>query len=222
MFSKLASIFVEVEPKTMEKPAEKKNTPKSAPVQPVPALTTVASINNSIPGQIDPDVLKMLEEAISANNIPGFDWFEFRESLTKMKGIPMTEEQMYKAVFATAQALGSVTKKSLIDSVSHYISVIEKEASKFQTFVDSNIKKVILGKKSRIEELNTVIATKVEEINTITKTIQEMKAEQDKLSVEVYNDEIGVQNKILSFEATKKDILVRLQQDQQKLETYLQ
>jgi hypothetical protein len=211
MFKKLANIFVD----TGEEKKETPKTPeKTAPV-PTPVATPV------VPGQIDSEIAKIFEEAISAANLPGFDYFEFKDSLSKMAGMPMTEEQKYQAVFATAQVMGNVDKKSLGDSINHYIAVINKKAVEFNKFIETSPNAEIALKEKKVADMNNTMQQKAQEIEKLTKEIQELRLSRENLLAEVSQERIAVQQKVSSFEATKTDVLAKLAQDQQKMETYL-
>lgn len=211
MFKKFTSLFVETGDE------EKKEAPKTkAPEKPTPIAVVPV-----IPGQADPEIVKIFEEAIVAGNLPGFDYFEFKDSLAKMAGMPMTEEQKYQAVFATAQVMGNVDKKSLVDSITHYVGVVNKKAVEFNKFIETSPNAEIATKEKKIADVNNTMQQKAQEIEKLTKEIQELRIGRENMLAEVSQERIAVQQKVSAFEATKADILARLQQDQQKMETYL-
>jgi len=217
MLKKLASIFVETD-ESSSKAEKAKPQPKA---EPKPEVKQEMAPVVLLPGQLDQEMLKILDEAIALKNLPGFDYFEFRDSLAKMQSIPMPEEQKFMAVFATAQTLSPVSKESLISSVSHYIKVVNDKHSEFLSYIESKIKAGITAKEKKTEELNGVVAQKAKQIEELTKEINAIREEQNVLLSDVSKEKLSVQQKIAAFEATKDSLINRLQQDQQKMETYL-
>jgi hypothetical protein len=182
-----------------------------------PAPKPVTSV---IPGQPDPDMIKILQEAVESSNLPGFDYIEFRDSLVRMASVPMTEEQKFQAVFATAQSV-SCTKQILLDAVDHYLKVIADKAAEFQSYVQGIEATEITAKQESVTKLTTEIEAKAAEINDLTIAIQEKRKQQDALNLEVAKAQQDIQNKKSSFEASRMLVANNLTSDRTKIDTFL-
>jgi predicted nucleic acid-binding Zn-ribbon protein len=163
---------------------------------------------------------KIIQEAIEASNLPGFDYIEFRDSLVRMAGVPMTEEQKFQAVFATAQSMG-VTKQVLLDAVDHYLKVIGSKAAEFESFVSGVEVQQVTSKEKSVTDLATTIEGEAAEINRLTMSIQEHRKQQDAINLEIVQAKRDIQNKRSAFEATRSAIANNLTSDRTKIETYL-
>lgn len=210
MFGKLASIFVDTE-SDKPKAASKASEPPSVTSKPVVTI---------IPGQPDQEMAKIIQDAIEASNLPGFDYIEFRDSLVRMAGVPMTEEQKFQAVFATAQSMG-VTKQILLDAVDHYLKVVDGKAAEFESFVSGVETQQVTAKEKSVADLTTTIEGEAAEINRLTISIQEHRKQQDAINLEIVQAKQDIQNKRSAFEATRAAIANNLTSDRTKIETYL-
>lgn len=210
-FGRLASVFVDTE----------SNKPKVAPkASEAPASVALKPVALVIPGQPDPEMAKIIQEAIETSNLPGFDYIEFRDSLVRMAGVPMTEEQKFQAVFATAQSMG-VTKQVLLDAVDHYLKVIGSKAAEFESFVSGVETQQVTSKEKSVTDLTTTIEGEAAEINRLTISIQEHRKQQDAINLEIVQAKQDIQNKRSAFEATRSAIANNLTSDRTKIETYL-
>jgi hypothetical protein len=198
-----------------EKPAAK--TVVATKAEPVPVPKPIVTV---VPGQADPDMIKILEDAISESNLPGFDYIEFRDSMARMSGVPMTEEQKYQAVFATAQSIGA-TKQTLLDAVDHYLKVIDGKHAEFQDFVGGIQSTEVTSKEKIVADLNSEIESEAAEIQRLTQSIQEKRQKQDATNLEIVQSKQNIQNKMSAFEASKAMIVNTLTSDKTKISTYL-
>jgi len=220
VLEKLKNLFVELDevPKTPDPMANKDGKIHAeAPKAPV---AVVFPVTPTLLGQADPEIAQILEKAITDSNLKGFDYFEFREVLVKMAGIPMTEEQKFQAAFAAAQSMG-VDKATLTKAIDHYIGILDGKKVEFQTYVESVIASEVTSKEQAIEASNQEIQKEVGEIERLTKSIQERRRQQDETSVAIAQARVTIQNKGASFEATYLAIVGSLQSDRTKIETYL-
>ena len=211
MFGKLASMFVDTESDRPKAPSKPPEAPVSVAPKPVVPI---------IPGQPDPEMAQIIQEAIEKANLPGFDYIEFRDSLVRMAGVPMTEEQKFQAVFATAQSMG-VTKQVLLDAVDHYLKVVAVQATEFESYVNGVESQQVTVKEKSVADLTTTIEGEAAEINRLTMSIQEHRKQQDAINLEIVQAKQDIQNKRSAFEATRAAIANNLTSDRTKIESYL-
>lgn len=229
MFGKLASLVWDSGTPSAQgdKPKDKPSaTPggakDAAPIaasspQSVPTSLPVAPV---IPGQVDSDMLKILEEAIASSNLPGFDYIEFRDSLMRMQGVPMSEEQKFQAVFATAQSMG-VTKQALLDAIDHYLKVISSKDAEFAKFIsDVTATKVTLVE-AQVAKATQDIEGEANEIKRLTESIQARRKQQDDLNLQLLQARQEIQNKQGAYEATRNAVVGNLTADRTKIDSYL-
>ena len=115
------------------------------------------------------EVLAQYETGLNSLNQPGYDFFEYFQSVVKV-GIDNTEA--YKMALTMAQAMeSSVTKDSLISQSEFYIGELNKVHGNFKTQGESKLSALKSNKES--EEAN--LAREAQELE---RQINELKAKQ--------------------------------------------
>lgn len=134
--------------------------------------------------------------------------------------VPMTEQQRFMAVFATAQAMG-VTIQSLTDSVDHYLTVIEKQRDGFMGSASHATQKEVDTRMAQVATNEKQIQEATQKINELTTFITQTQQENLKITQEANSEKMKIDNSIASFEATFNMMAGRLKEDKQKLVSYL-
>lgn len=227
MLGKFTSLFYKSdgEPETPAPPPEapKATAPATAKPTAVVAAAPVAraSAAIAIPGQVDPDMAKILEDAISEANIPGFDYIEFRDVLANMATLGLPEPKMFQAAFASAQ-IAKVTKPQLLEAIDFYLKVIATKGTEFHDYVAGLEATDVLGKDQAIADLDKLIEEDALQIQKLTASIGERRKRQDALRMEKAQADLDIKNKTASFESTQAAIVGRLNSDRNKIDTYIQ
>jgi hypothetical protein len=226
MLRKFANMFVDLGPEpppTVKEPSPKATqTPipvSSQPISVAPSIVPRAPV--IIPGQIDPEMMKILEDAIEASNIPGFDYIEFRAVLKNMETIQMPEPQRFQAAFASAQ-VNQVTKQQLLEAIDFYLKVIDNKSTEFVEYVTGLQTTEVNGKDTRIAELDQMIASDAAKIQELTASINQRRQEQDALRMEKARADLDIRNKAAAFTCTKDAVVARLTNDRNKIDSYIQ
>jgi hypothetical protein len=203
--------------------SEPKEAPRAAPAAKPVATVTAAPVARVavIPGQVDPEMAKILEDAILEANIPGFDYIEFRDVLANMATLGLPEPKMFQAAFASAQ-ISKVTKSKLLEAIDFYLKVIETKSSEFHDYVAGLEATEIAGKDQAIADLDKLIEEDAVQIQKLTASIGERRKRQDELRMEKAQSERNINNKTASFESTQAAIVGRLNSDRNKINTYIQ
>lgn len=220
MLKDLLSMFVEVENKPIPE-NDTKNIPSTTSPQVSPQINYVTQITTPIiPGAVDEKMSDFLSKAIEDSNIPGFDYIEFRNSLASMANTQLQEQQKYIAVFATASTMG-LTKEKLINSIDHYQGILDSKKKEFK----DHSEQMIANEVTKREELKAI---KEAEIQELLKQIQDAQTsiaakQQEVLDIntEIGRERLNIQQTNASFEVTYNFISSKLQNDKQKIETYI-
>jgi chromosome segregation ATPase len=134
---------------------------------------------------LDDRSLKFLTDAIEKNNLPGFDYFEFKRAVVTLTGMQIDEGTAYKSAFATAATLG-LTKDKLTETAAYYRNIISKEKEHFEAALQN--------------QTQVRVTAKEEEIKRLRDQIERHKKDIDRLQ-----DEIGgYLNQITASETTAK------------------
>lgn len=213
MFDKLKGLFVEVEedkkPVVADEPA-----PVSSPK---PLAATAVPI---VPSSVNEEMAKVLNAAIEAANLDGFDYIEFKNALASLASAPIPEPQKYQTVFATAGTMG-LTKQKLIDAIDYYQKVIDKKKEEFQTQVQAMVAKEITSREELKVQKEKEIVDLQEKIRQAQSTISERQQEILGISTEINEQNLRIQQTASAFEATFASVAGKLQEDKAKIQTYI-
>ena len=160
-------------------------------------------------GSVDEKIVDALFGALEENNLQGFDYFEFKQSLNSLQKMVADEATRYKSAFATASTMG-LTLDKLLDTAKHYSGILDRERSKFNNAAKNQrnqmveqrkeefalLKKTILDKKARIKEMN-------DEITTHEKRLSELEGSIDNAANKIENTQRNFER---SFEKLKGQI----------------
>ncbi len=169
---------------------------------------------------LDDKSVKFLAAALEKNNLPGFDYIEFKKSLAALTKMNMDEATSFKSAFATASTVG-LTKEKLLKTADHYKSILIKENNQFNEALKKQIQKKVASKtqeietmKKQVEEFKLKIQELQQKITSMESTIQNadgvVKETVDKLETSKNN-----------FEHTYQSILNQIDKDIENINTYL-
>ena len=221
----IKSLFIEDTP--TEKPAENqaaapKNpaTPASTP-PPMPSSGAMPPpLPATGPGTLDQRIFDSLQKALEDSNQPGFDYFEFRNSLQTLAGIIPDESTRYKSAYATAATMG-LTVDKLLQSVKYYQGVLTREKDNFDKAVSQQVDLNVTAKQKDAEKLQALIQQKAEQIKKLTEEIaahqQEMAAAQNVVAEAANRIETTKRN----FYFTIDTVANQIQADAANIERYL-
>jgi chromosome segregation ATPase len=134
---------------------------------------------------LDDRSLEFLANAIEKNNLPGFDYFEFKRAVIALAQMKMDEVTAHKSAFTTAATVG-VTKEKLIETAQYYKSVVEKEKEQFDKALEN--------------QNATKITARQEEVKRLRDQVERHKAEVTRLQDEI----AGYLNQIEQAESAAK------------------
>lgn len=205
---KLKSLFI-VDDTTQTENKEKTETnTENDTVQPV------------IQGNVDQSILDTLFKSLSDNNLQGFDYFEYKQSLKTLRGM-LDEQTAFKSAFATAATMG-ITKEKLLETANFYVKVLEKEKDKFDEAARSQGGGAVDAKKKEIELATKSIADKSEQIRKMTDEISAAQAKINELKAFVLQAENKIAETSKNFVASYNTISAEINTDIEKIKQYIQ
>lgn len=216
---KLKNVFVVTDDSssstTTETPAVANNaaTPSVQPVAPAPRV-------QSVQGSVTDKFMEILLGALEKNNLEGFDYFEFKQSLKNLSKMPMDEQTRFQSAYAMAQTMG-VTPAKLVESVKHYQNVLGNEQAKFNEAHSQQRSRLIGNREEEIKQLESAIQQKSEQIKLMTQQIEEHRMQSEKIRKEIDESTIKIENTKSDFEATYASMMAQINEDLNKIQTYL-
>ncbi len=205
MFKNLKSLFIIEEEDSSKKPTAKdkddgsgKKVKQDSP-SPNPAKKANTHTSQAPTGQVRTKFTDILLRAMEQQNLDGFDYLEYKQSLRSLEKMPMDEKTRFQSAFAMAQTMGASPEK-LIQTAQHYLDVLRNEENKFEKALASQRQKQIGSKEGQIAKLGEVIREKNEKIKELTQEIKQHEQEMTNLK-----DEIG--DAVVKVETTKNDFI---------------
>jgi len=169
---------------------------------------------------LDEKSVDFLTKALSKNNLPGFDYLEFKQSLGALAKMDMEEAMAMKSAFATAATVG-LTKEKLLKTALHYKQVLANEKEQFDLALNKQLQKRVKSKQEEVGKLKGQIEkwrTQIEKLQaqikksqaTIDNADEHIRAEMDKIE--------GTKN---NFEHTYQSILNQIEKDVENIDQLL-
>jgi len=229
MLKKLKSLFI-VEDKSKSSAQNEADSTASSEetiesgsdmVSPVSAGTAPSNPSPSAqPGKASPKFVNVLLKAIEANNLEGFDYLEFKQSLQNLAAMDMDEKTKYQSAFAMAKTMG-VTPSKLVNSAQHYINVLKKEENKFSDALKNQKQKQVVNREQGIKGLEEAVVKKQQMIEKLQKEIEADKQKLEKQKTAINESVAKVQATKEGFISAYHSVLGQIQGDIDKMNSYL-
>ncbi len=232
MLKKLKSIFIEEvdDPKastTTESKVSHKAEDKSPPTEepkanPSPAVnaSTSQSQTTSSKGKPDDKFVDLLLKAIEANNVEGFDYLEYKQSLRSLMKIEPDEAKRFQNAYAMAQTMG-LDKAKLFGSAKKYIQVLQTEEQKFAQAFEKQKSAQVNQREEKIQNLNKSIVAKEEQIKKLQAEIEAAKKELSTIESKINQAMAKVQSTRDGFYASYNMVLDQIKSDLEKINNYI-
>ncbi len=216
MLKKLKSLFiVEVEDKKSKKPPQKKEKEK-----PVPNPPSVQESVSGKPGQVTDKFLDVLFDAMEKNNLDGFDYLEFKQSLLSLKKVNMDEPTRFRSAYAMAQTMGA-SVQHLIKTAQHYIDVLAKEEKKFESALANQKANRIGSKQKEITQLEQLMKDKQTRIKQLQKEMTEHEKQIDTLKRVIGDAASKIETTKNNFIASYNTLVGQIYKDIENMKQFL-
>lgn len=224
MFKKIKSLFVvegpEGEVLTSETDKEETTGNVNHNTQSDLGSSTISTTNTPSNGQPDQKFTDLLLRAIESNNMEGFDYLEYKNSLKSIEQVIPDESMRYKSAFQMAKTMG-LTKEKLIQSATHYINILANEDKKFRDAVENQKAKQIQGRTDQIQTYEKAITEKQQLIEKMTKEIEASKAQLDTFRKEINDAVVKIDQTNQQFVASYQLVQNQIQEDIEKIKSNL-
>lgn len=169
---------------------------------------------------LDDKSIESLTRALEKNNLPGFDYLEFKLSLGRLAQMNLPEEMAFKSTFATASTVG-LTKEKLLTTGQHYRKVLYDEKEQFNVALQGQLQKRVNNKKEEVEKLKLQIEAWQAQIVNLQNQIAKSQATIDDAGAQMDNEMKKIQATKESFEHTHQTIMNQIELDLQNIQRYL-
>lgn len=220
MFKNLKSLFIVEEEGAPKKKASNKKAAPPTSKTPEKIEKVEATPTEVGAGKVTQKFMDVLFKAMEKNNLEGFDYLEFKQSMASLKKMSMDEPTRYQSAFAMAQTMGA-TPDHLVKTAQHYINILRKEEEKFEAALAKQNQVQIGDKQNQIKQLDDTIKAKAAQIQKLTKEIEAHQKQSKSLKGQINKASVKVQTTKNNFIASYKSLVGQIAADVENMKKYL-
>lgn len=214
---KILSFFIKESEEPVKPVAITNNTaeqPKPAPPPTVPNVAGTANVDRKFVDHF----VSLLEKA----NLPGPDYFEYKQVLQNMDGLSLGEEKQFQAAWASFKAMGGVKDATILTtSADQYLAILDKDRASFLKDVEKAIKDrvgALQDEQKKLEDSNTALS---QQIADLQKKIEDNKNRLGQISGEVTEQSAKINANKDSFEITYASFVEQIKSDVVKINKHI-
>ncbi len=171
-------------------------------------------------GKVDKRFVDILMNVLSENNLEGYDYFEFKQALRKLRDIEPDEEKRFKSAYFAVQSLG-VSPNEFLESGKYYLSLLEREEGKFKDSLKAQMQAQVYTKQKELDEFDVWMQKKEAEIKRIKQEIADRKQQNQALASNIKTSEQKIKKVELNFTKTYTTLVDEINADLDKIRKYL-
>ena len=169
---------------------------------------------------LDERSVNSLTKALEKNNLDGFDYIEFKQSLGRLRALNMDESTAYKSAFATASTVG-LTKDKLLKTAEHYKKVLFNEKQQFDEALQKQMEQRVESKRTEVEKMKKQVEDYKAKIKQLEEKIAKAQSTIDHADEHIQAARQKIESTKEAFEATLQSILKEIDQDIENVNTLL-
>ena len=225
MMKNWKSLFI----KTDEGDIEKKTTSQPV-VFPVSATQAPSRIPPPItPTVTDPvvsDVIQVYENGLESINMPGYDFYEFYQTVASTG---QTGEQTYKMAFQMARTLDkTINASKLLSDAEFYISKINEVHTQYVGHGQQKLNTIQEKKNGEKSQLQQDIDAASKRVNLLRQELQQLEVDINQKRISLgkvddgyYPQEKGIREKLAANDMARQISIEKLSQIKQGIHSYL-
>ncbi|MDR6805692.1 flagellar motility protein MotE (MotC chaperone) [Dyadobacter sp. BE34] len=219
---KILSFFIKDADETA--PAAQAPKPAAASPAPEPSKPAPATVTNAAgTGQIDKKFTEHFVNLLEKANLPGPDYFEYKQALQSMEGLGLGEEKQFQAAWASFKAMGGAKDTTVLKtSADQYLTILVKDRESFLKDVEKAIKERVGALQDEHQKLEQTNAAYAQQIVDLQKKIDDNKNRLGQIAGEVSEQTAKINTNKDSFEVTYVSFVDQIQSDLAKINQYLQ
>ncbi|MBP6828490.1 MAG: hypothetical protein KA165_18125 [Saprospiraceae bacterium] len=169
---------------------------------------------------LDERSLEFLATAIEKNNLPGFDYFEFKRAIVSLIQMKLDEVTAHKSAFTTAATVG-VTKDKLIETAAYYKNVVEKEKEQFDKALENQNSTKITARQEEVKRLRDQIERHKTEIARLQDEVAGYLNQIDQAENAVKLEGEKLEKARAAFEKTHQAVVLQIDKDIENMHKHL-
>lgn len=203
---------------------EENQAPKVTPVaSPPPAVPAAVVTNAAGTAEVDRKFVDHFVDLLEKANLPGPDYFEFKQALKSMDGLGLDEQKQFQASWASFRAMASGVKDTTIltTSASQYLTILDKDRAGFLKDVEKAINERVgsLSQETKkLEEDNKAYAQQIVELQ---KKINDNNTRLEQINGEIQTQSAKITENRDSYDITYHSFVEQINSDVLKIKQYL-
>jgi chromosome segregation ATPase len=169
---------------------------------------------------LDERSLEFLADAIEKNNLPGFDYYEFKRAVVALSQMKLDEATAHKSAFATAATVG-LTKEKLIETANYYKNLVEKEKEQFDKALENQNAVKINARRDEVKRLRDQVERHKAEIARLQDEIAGYLNQIDQAEVVLKVESEKLDKAKNAFEKTHQALVLQIEKDIENMHKHL-
>ena len=172
-------------------------------------------------GVFDQKFNDFFQGVIKDNNIPGIDYFEYREALKKMSSLP--DSSKFQMAFDNFKIIdNSLTKESILSSIDHYDGILAKEEKDFELEMELETENEVTLRRKKATDLLSSNKNILQEIQNLQEKISHNQEEAITLNNEAALAEVKIGQTAKNFIKTLTHVRISINTDKAKFSELVQ
>jgi uncharacterized protein YPO0396 len=181
-------------------------------------MITTASLFES--DGTDERSLGFLAAALEKNNLPGFDYFEFKKAVSALGSMDMEEAVAFKSAFTTASTLG-LTKEKLLETAGYYRDLLRKEKDHFESALADQHQQRVEARASEIKRLQDQIDRHKAEIARLQDEVGGYLNAMESAQTQMQADAEKLEKAQKQFGFTHQSVLLQIERDIERIHQHI-
>lgn len=216
---KLLGFFIKEEETNAAQPTP---TPASPPAQ-VPPPPVVGTLNAAGTAEVDRKFVEHFVELLEKANLPGPDYFEYKQALKSMDGLGLSEEKQYQASWASFRAMSGGIKdlSVLTTSASQYVGVLDRDRASFLKDVEKAISDRVGSLNQELNKLQQDNKTYAQQIVELQEKINANNGRLEKINGDIQEQSAKINDNRDSYDITYHSMVEQINSDVARIKKYL-
>ncbi|MDO7876844.1 hypothetical protein Q5H93_19015 [Hymenobacter sp. ASUV-10] len=195
-------------------PSPAATTPTGAPAAPQPAPLP--------PGSIDAKFAEHFANVLAKSNLPGPDYFEFREALRGLAGLGLSEDKQFQAAWASFKAMGGAPDVTVLtNAANQYLNSLAADRDSFNKSVEAAINERVGGLEKELTQLQADNETLTRQLAEIQQRIVTNTERLKAIGGEIKDQSGKLTQNRQNYEATYGHFTQQIKDDVAKIGQYL-
>lgn len=169
---------------------------------------------------LDERSINALAKALEKNNLPGFDYIEFKQALGRLQDMDMDESTAFRSAFATASTVG-LTKEKLLKTADHYRKILTKEKQQFDDSLKRQMEQRVSAKQQEVEKLKKQIEDHKAKIRQLQEKVEKAQVTIDHSDEHIQEAKTKLLDTKEKFDYALQSIVNEIEKDIENIGTYL-